>query len=141
MLHGDEQYTRMFGWPEPFADGLDKKQRYAEVEDATNRRMAEIFDAALSLEEAKELARLSTAALVALAPTCRPPGAPCRSSTVRFSPATRSRGSSAPAAWGRSTWPTIRGCPAGCLKVLGPTVSADEEFRQRFNLRPRWPPP
>lgn len=66
MLHGDEQYTRMFGWPEPFADGLDKKQRYAEIEDATNRRMAEIFDAALSVGEAEELARLSTAALVAL---------------------------------------------------------------------------
>lgn len=66
MLHGGEQYTRMFGWPEPFADGANKKERYAEVEDATNRRMAEIFDAALSLDEAQELARLSTAALVAL---------------------------------------------------------------------------
>lgn len=66
MLHGDAQYTRMFGWPEPFADGRDKKERYAEIEDATNRRMSEIFDAALSVDEAKELARLSTAALVAL---------------------------------------------------------------------------
>jgi len=66
MLHGGEQYARMFGWPEPFADGADKKERFAEAEEATNRRMAEIFDAALSVDEARELARLSTAALVAL---------------------------------------------------------------------------
>ena len=63
MLHGGEQYARMFGWAEPFADGADKKGRYEQVEEATNRRMAQIFDAALSREEAAELARLSTAAL------------------------------------------------------------------------------
>ena len=66
MLHGGEDYTRMFGWPEPFADGADKKERYAEVEEATNRRMAEIFAAALTLDEAQELARLSAAALESL---------------------------------------------------------------------------
>ena len=66
MLHGGEEYTRMFGWPEPFADGADKKKRYAEVEDATNRRMTEIFRAALDNEEIGELARLSTAALAHL---------------------------------------------------------------------------
>lgn len=66
MLHSDEQYTRMFGWPEPFADGADKTARYADVEESTNRRMAEIFGAALSPDEAEELARLSTAALAAL---------------------------------------------------------------------------
>jgi len=63
MLHGGEDYTRMFGWPEPFADGADKKKRYDEVEAATNHRMTEIFSAALTSEEAEELARLSTAAL------------------------------------------------------------------------------
>lgn len=63
MLHGGEDYTRMFGWPEPFADGANKKGRYEEVEEATNTRMAELLDAALSREEVEELARLSAAAL------------------------------------------------------------------------------
>lgn len=66
MLHGGEQYTRMFGWPEPFADGAGKKLRYVEVEEATNRRMAELFEAALSREEAEELAELSAGALASL---------------------------------------------------------------------------
>jgi hypothetical protein len=66
MLHGGVEYTKMFGWPEPFADGADKKDRYAEVEQATNRRMAEIFAAALEPAEADELARLSTEALAVL---------------------------------------------------------------------------
>lgn len=64
MLNKGPQYTTMFGWPEPFADGADKKDRYAEVEQVTNRRMAEIFAAALDPAEAQELADLSTAALV-----------------------------------------------------------------------------
>jgi len=29
MLNKGHQYTTMFGWPEPFADGTDKKDRYA----------------------------------------------------------------------------------------------------------------
>lgn len=66
MLHGGEQYTRMFGWPEPFADGAGKKQRYDEVEEATNRRVAELLEAALSREEAEELAKLSAGALASL---------------------------------------------------------------------------
>jgi len=66
MLHGGVEYTRMFGWPEPFADGADKKQRYGEVEEATNHRMAEILGSALTAEEAAELARLTTAALETL---------------------------------------------------------------------------
>ncbi len=66
MLHGGEDYTRMFGWSEPFADGSAKKDRYAEVEEATNTRMAEIFAAALTADEAQELARLSAAALESL---------------------------------------------------------------------------
>ena len=66
MLHGGHDYTTMFGWSEPFADGADKKDRYAEVEEATNRRMADIFDAALDSDEAAELARLSVDALETL---------------------------------------------------------------------------
>ncbi|AXN42072.1 hypothetical protein MM1218R_00117 [Mycobacterium marinum] len=66
MLNKGHEYTTMFGWPEPFADGTDKKDRYAAVEEATNRRMAEIFGAALDDGEADELARLSTDALATL---------------------------------------------------------------------------
>ncbi|NDJ90236.1 SCO6745 family protein [Mycolicibacter kumamotonensis] len=66
MLNKGPQYAAMFGWPEPFADGADKKDRYDEIEQATNRRMAELFAAALSVEEAEELARLSTDALASL---------------------------------------------------------------------------
>ncbi len=63
MLHGGAEYTRMFGWPEPFADGAGKEVRYAEVEAATNHRMTQIFDAALDRGEIEELARLSSGAL------------------------------------------------------------------------------
>ena len=66
MLGHDESYTRMFGWSEPFADGADKKDRYAEVESDTNRRMTELFEAALDGDELAELARLTTAALASL---------------------------------------------------------------------------
>lgn len=63
VLNEGPQYAAMFGWSEPFADGAEKKGRYAEIEQATNRRMAEIFSAALEPAEAEELARLSTEAL------------------------------------------------------------------------------
>ncbi|WP_029109209.1 hypothetical protein [Mycobacterium sp. URHD0025] len=66
MLNKGHQYTTMFGWPEPFADGADKRDRYAEIEAATNRRMTEIFTAALEPAEADELARLSTDALASM---------------------------------------------------------------------------
>lgn len=66
MLNKGPQYAAMFGWPEPFADGADKKDRFVETEQATNRRMAEIFGAALDAAEAEELGRLSTAALASL---------------------------------------------------------------------------
>lgn len=66
MMHGGEDYTRMFGWAEPFADGEGKRERYAEVENLTNTRMTEIFAAALTLGEVQELARLSAAALESL---------------------------------------------------------------------------
>jgi hypothetical protein len=66
MLGRGREYTTMFGWPEPFADGTDKKDRYAEVEQATNRRMAEIFASTLSPQEADELARCAVDALASL---------------------------------------------------------------------------
>lgn len=72
MLNKGHQYAAMFGWPEPFADGADKKDRYAEVEQATNRRMAEIFAAALTPDEADELARLSASALASLKASATP---------------------------------------------------------------------
>lgn len=66
MLNKGPQYATMFGWPEPFADGADKKDRYDQIEQLTNRRMAELFAAALDPAEAEELARLSTDALATL---------------------------------------------------------------------------
>ena len=63
MLGHDATYTRMFGWSEPFADGAGKEARYAEVDERTNGRMTEIFEAALSGDEISELARLSVGAL------------------------------------------------------------------------------
>ena len=66
MLNKGHEYATMFGWPEPFLDGAAKKGRYDEVEALTNRRIAELFDAALTTEEAKELARLAAAALATI---------------------------------------------------------------------------
>ncbi|MGO9522072.1 MAG: SCO6745 family protein [Mycobacterium sp.] len=66
ILNKGPEYTKMFGWSEPFADGADKKDRYAEVEETTNRRMAEIFAAALDHGEAAEFARLCADALASL---------------------------------------------------------------------------
>lgn len=66
MLNKGPHYASMFGWSEPFADGADKKDRYAQIEQQTNRRMAELFSAALDPTEAAELARLSKDALASL---------------------------------------------------------------------------
>lgn len=66
MLNKGHQYTTMFGWPEPFADGAGKEDCYAEVEQRTNGRMAEIFTDALDRGEAHDLARLSAGALASL---------------------------------------------------------------------------
>lgn len=66
MLNKGHEYTTMFGWPEPFADGADKADRYADVERTTNQRMAELFSATLTDDEAAELARLSAGALDSL---------------------------------------------------------------------------
>jgi hypothetical protein len=65
-LNKGPQYAAMFGWPEPFADGAGTPDRYAQIEQATNRRMTELFAAAIDPAEAAELARLSTAALESL---------------------------------------------------------------------------
>ncbi|MEZ0339341.1 evbL [Mycobacterium sp. pV006] len=66
MLNKGAEYAAIFGWPEPYADGADKKDRYDEAEQLTNRRMTEILSAALEPAEMEELARLSTAALQTL---------------------------------------------------------------------------
>ena len=66
MLNKGHDYAAMFGWPEPFANGADKADLYAAVEQQTNRRMAEILAAALDGNEAAELARLSSGALDSL---------------------------------------------------------------------------
>ncbi|HEX5143189.1 MAG TPA: evbL [Mycobacterium sp.] len=66
MLNKGHDYATMFGWSEPFADGADKADVYAAVEQSTNRRMAELFAAALTDSEADELARLSAGALTSL---------------------------------------------------------------------------
>ncbi|WP_066901877.1 SCO6745 family protein [Mycolicibacterium houstonense] len=66
MLNKGPQYTAMFGWPEPYADGADKKDRYDEIELATNRRMAELFAAALEEGQVEDLAQLSAQALATL---------------------------------------------------------------------------
>ena len=66
MLGHDENYTRMFGWSEPFADGADKRDGYAAVEEATQRRMVELFEAALDGAEIAELATLTTGGLASL---------------------------------------------------------------------------
>jgi len=65
LNHGTD-YAAFMGWQPPFAEAAAKKDVYDEVEDLTNRRMAQIYEAALTADEADELARLSVAALTAL---------------------------------------------------------------------------
>ncbi len=69
MLNKGPRYAAMFGWPEPFADGADKKDRYAEVENTTNRRMAELVGIAWESAEIAEFAGLTAAALTTLKQT------------------------------------------------------------------------
>ena len=53
---------------------------------------------------------------------------------VRRSPGTPSCGCSARAAWVRSIWPSIHGCPAATRSRCCPRpCRADNEYRQRFN--------
>ena len=65
LNHGTD-YAAFMGWQPPFAEAAAKKDVYDEVEDLTNRRMAQIYESALTADEADELARLSVAALAAL---------------------------------------------------------------------------
>lgn len=67
LLNKGPEYAAFMGWQPPYADVDESaKDRYAEVEELTNRRMAEIIGAALTPVEAEELARLSSAALLSL---------------------------------------------------------------------------
>jgi hypothetical protein len=63
LLNKGAEYCAFFGWPEPFATGEGKEANRQSAEDATNRRMAEIMGAALTVEEMHELGRLASAAL------------------------------------------------------------------------------
>jgi hypothetical protein len=72
LNHGTD-YAAFMGWQPPFVDATDKMVLYSEVEDTTNRRMAQLFQAALTPAEADELARLSTAALASLKASAPPP--------------------------------------------------------------------
>ena len=59
--------------------------------------------------------------------------AACPYGRVRSSPATRSSGNSARAAWARSTWPGIRGCRGfDALKLLRAELCDDPAFVGRF---------
>jgi hypothetical protein len=72
LNHGTD-YAAFMGWQPPFVDAADKKILYSEVEDTTNRRMAQIFQSALTPAEADDLARLSVAALACLKASAPPP--------------------------------------------------------------------
>lgn len=63
VLTKGPDYAAFMGWRKPYPDGAGKEERLAEAEAATNRRMAEIVDLAVSGGELQELARLSVAAL------------------------------------------------------------------------------
>ncbi|WP_328362390.1 evbL [Mycobacterium sp. NBC_00419] len=71
LLNKGPEYAAFMGWQPPYVE-VDpaKKGRYTEVEELTNRRIAEIIGAVLSPAETEDLARLSIAALARLkAPT------------------------------------------------------------------------
>lgn len=72
LNHGTD-YAAFMGWQPPFADAVGKQDLYDGVEGITNRRMAQIFESALSAVEADELARLSVAALASLKASAPPP--------------------------------------------------------------------
>ena len=62
MLNKGPTYAAMFGWPEPYADGADKKDRYEDAERATNRRMAELTAEALTQDEVARIIEIERAA-------------------------------------------------------------------------------
>ena len=44
MLNKGPEYTSMFGWPQPYPDGADKKERLAEVERRRTHEVADVLD-------------------------------------------------------------------------------------------------
>jgi hypothetical protein len=67
LLNKGPEYCAFFGWPEPFPSVDHLKDKREEVEELTNQRVAAIWGAALSADEAQELAQLSAAAVKAAA--------------------------------------------------------------------------
>ncbi|BBY58224.1 SCO6745 family protein [Mycolicibacterium sarraceniae] len=72
LNHGTD-YAAFMGWQPPFVEAADKRGVYDDVEDLTNRRMAQIYRSALTAAEADELARLSEGALASLKASAPPP--------------------------------------------------------------------
>lgn len=71
LNHGTD-YAAFMGWQPPFAEAAGKEPVYLDVEDSTNRRMAQIYASALTPAEADELASLSVAALAVLKASAPP---------------------------------------------------------------------
>jgi hypothetical protein len=59
MLNKGPSSAAFMGWQEPYADGAGKQELFADAEAATNRRMAEVYAAALTSAETQEFAQLS----------------------------------------------------------------------------------
>ncbi len=67
LISKGPEYAAFMGWQPPYVEvDADKKGRYVDVEEQTNRRMREIIATALTPAETDELARLSVAALALL---------------------------------------------------------------------------
>ena len=66
MLHGDENYTRMFGWPERLRRRRGQEGAVCHGRGGHQQPDGWIFAAALTVDEAEELARLSADALASL---------------------------------------------------------------------------
>lgn len=52
-------YASLFGWSEPWPDVSHLKAKREEIEELTNQKVAEIYAAALTPDEAEELAQIS----------------------------------------------------------------------------------
>jgi hypothetical protein len=68
LINKGEQYAQMFGWDAPWPDVTQLKTKRDEVEEITNQREAEVWAAALTPEEAQELAGLVAALKQAVVP-------------------------------------------------------------------------
>jgi hypothetical protein len=71
MLNKGPSSAAFMGWQEPYADGAGKRELFVEAETATNRRMADIYAAALTSAETVEFAELGTAARAAIKASAR----------------------------------------------------------------------